>query len=626
MKDPYPNLIIRRISVCLVILIMGTVSGCDPASESALRRIPFSEKSPASPLPLKISGLSLEKTGDFIYCRKPHGAVTIPGEGLGNTNSGRNIRRLTVSPGLKGDHIMELMALMRFLPGKPEQDAIRIRQKRNKGVVQAFTFKPAGGGLKRHRFELNLKKNDEIEFLVRSYNISAGIIGRPIFFAPPPDSQRRHFVFIIVADTLRRDSLGIYDPERKCSPSVDAFAREAVVFDRAYSTSPWTLPAHVSMFTGLSAPSHGVNFGNKTLPPGTPVLFEAMQKKFVTHCFNANGYMSGLYGFCRGFDSYQESFHDHNSRTASRDLFAKARTAVLSEKFDHALLLLHTYQIHTPYMPEARLAKKFFTRHYPGFEGYRFDPIRFIENGRKLLRSADKKQIADIQRIYNSGVFTFDHYFGHFLDFLRERKLYDDATIILLSDHGEEFNDHGAWEHGHSLYNELIHIPLIVKFPENRYAGRRVDLPVSIMDILPTLLELYRIPNAKSPDLEGTSLVDAIENHKDALDRTLIAYLGNGALRTGIPEKFAIITPVLKYIHQKPYTPPDLKFFTFPPPVLKHEMYDLKSDPHETRDIRFRYRDREREFIRFIKGLKLQRGRKGNLKQLEENLKSLGYL
>jgi len=625
-KNPLNPLGKSRISLPLILAASFLFTACGGPSPSSPRRVAFNEEAEIQSIPPGIPDLKLEAAGDFIYCRKPRQAVSLRGAALGRTPSAQATLRLTVSPGLSGDYVMDFSTLARRAADRNDGNLVEVFQMRNGASVWSLPVKAGHGQLKRHRPVLHLQAGDTIEFKIRNRDIAAGVIGRPIFYPPIPDARQRRFVFILVADTLRADSLGVYDAQSQASPAVDAFARDAVVFDRAYSTSPWTLPAHVSLFTGLGAHVHGINYGSVTLAKDIPVLFETIQDKFLTHCFNADGYMSGLYGFCRGFDIYHESFSDHNSRTAARDLFARARNVVESERLDHSLLLLHTYQIHTPYIPEIRLAREYYAARAPGFDGLRFNPITYIENGRKLHRPETPEKTREFRRIYDAGVYTFDHHFGGFIQFLREQGVYDEATIVLLSDHGEEFADHGAWEHGHTLYNELIRIPLIVKFPKNRYSGRRIETPVGITDVLPTIMEIYGISGSASGKTPGISLIRSIENPRSVADRTLVAYLGSNALRSGVPEKIAIITPALKYIHHKPYTPKDLEFFTIRPPELKHEMFDQVTDLGETRNIRFRHRDLERKFLNLIKGFHLRKGSKGHLDQLQEHLKSLGYL
>lgn len=615
------------LSFLAVSILLMIASQCNHPVGMDLVRIAYSHGGSAKTFSHETAGFTLKKVDSYLYFKKPHKAFSIKGIFLERPQKATdNSDNIVIEPRLKGRYYMDLFYLLIEPEDKTGLSVLHILHRRREKTLKKIRL-PGTLKFERQQIPLVLSPEDRIELQVKSDAITVGVLGEPIFY-PENEQQKKNLVFIIVADTLRRDRLGIYDPDVRCSPAIDRFGRDAVIFHQAYSTSPWTLPAHMSLFTGLPAHVHGVNNGNEKIGFQIPILFESLQKKFINYCLNANGYMSGLYGFSRGFDFYEESFRDHLSRTAARDLFRGARKLVLTEKHSHALFLLHTYQIHTPYVPEIELAEDYYQNRLglDDFRRFNFNPIEFIRNGKELFKKVPDLENQAIEHIYEAGVYTFDYRFGEFIEFLKTRNLYDNATIILLSDHGEEFNDHGAWEHGHSLYNELIKIPLLVKFPGRKYAGRRVDIPVCITDVLPTIMEWYGIPEAEKDSIGGISLLEAIKGKERTRRRLIFSYLAGHSLRTGIPEKMALISDQLKYIHQKPMGAKARKFFTIPPPLLRNEMYDIFEDPAEKNNIRIHHRKKEKEFSRIIKELKLKRGQKGDFKELEKILKTLGYL
>ena len=253
-----------------------------------------------------------------------------------------------------------------------------------------------------------------------------------------------------------------------------------------------------------------------------------------------------------------------------------------------------------------------------------FSPLRFIKYRRDLFKNVSLKKRDKIERIYDAAVYTFDFRFGEFIEFLKKEGIYDQSMIIFTSDHGEEFKDHGAWEHGHSLYNELIKIPLIIKFPWDRYAGKTVSQPVSIVDILPTICDFYDIKIRKKSHLEAISLLGVIHGEKNS-KRIISAYVAPYSLANRIPEKIALISGKHKFIFNQKMTQEDLDFFITKPLSLSHEMFNIFNDPGERNNIISIDRKAVDHFFSYRKNLHYKKGKKGFLKELEEKLKTLGY-
>jgi arylsulfatase A-like enzyme len=290
---------------------------------------------------------------------------------------------------------------------------------------------------------------------------------------------------------------------------------------------------------------------------------------------------------------------------------------------------LHTYQIHSLFHPEKILAKKYF-KHTP----YKYDSFEImdvIQHGKdRYTKNPPAEEREEIIKVYDAGIYTFDYRFGRFIGFLKVKNLYTSSLIILLSDHGEEFMDHGGWEHGHTLYNELIKIPLIIKFPGNQWAGMEVDKVVSLVDILPTVLELNCIKYKNKRNLKikhhGISLLDIINQPGAAEKRKVISYIAPYAC-SRTPMKTAIISRKFKFVYNKKFKDDDLKYFLTPPPPFSNcELYDLLKDSLEKTNIKHKNRSQFHKMLRIILTLKYKKNKKAFPERLRDDLKQLGYI
>jgi arylsulfatase A-like enzyme len=562
---------------------------------------------------------SLELNPPDIYITKDEATTTLQGIAL-LPDKKKNIESIHVlRPQLAGKFTLQFFL---FLEGSKERKTgLRIDHLRGSSSRGTFNFQKANN-IERCRVPLDLKKNDHLNFIIRGNGCT--VISHPVFYKKAKKNREKNFVFLICADTLRYDHVGAYNPDKKkCTPNIDRLAKDCLIFSRAFSTSSWTLPAHMSLFTGLPCLVHNVNYGNQVLNENIPSLFEILSKKFICYSFNGDAFVSARYGFSRGFDYYREQNNEPYSKNAAKMMFQHAREFVENERHSHALFFLHTYQVHDPYTPEINLAKRF----YQGKRNFtEFNIVRFINDRKALAMPLSEPRRQKIINVYDAGVFTFDYRFGQFVDYLKMKGLYRDSTIILFSDHGDEFMDHGCWVHTHTLYNELIKIPLMVKLPQNRMAGLRVNTNVSIMDILPALLELFDLEYDKKA-IKGISLFEAIEGKKETDKRIFTAFLA--PLLMNIPGKFAIISGDYKLIYSEKLSRKNLAFFTHPPKFEMFEMYNIAKDPYEKENLFKKNREKAAQLLKILRRYDFKRvkgGTKGYLPALKKQLKTLGYL
>jgi len=312
-------------------------------------------------------------------------------------------------------------------------------------------------------------------------------------------------VLLISLDSLRADHLRAYGYRPDTAPAIDRLAREGVLFDNAIATSSWTLPTHVTMFTGRYQLSHGVVDETSVLPSSIPTLGQIFKAAgFSTAGFASGPYLAGHYGYERGMDTYRdlsERFADPRA----------ARSAVLSPEInDNALawldahagerffLFLHYFDIHYDYVPPA----PYDTMFDPDYTGT-IDGRNFIERS-DVNPKMDKRDLDHIRALYDGEIRFTDEHVGRVLDKLAALGLLEKTVVLLVSDHGDEFFEHGNKGHHRTVYDEVIHVPFVLRLPGKAHAGQRVEDQVSLVDVLPTLLESAAI--AVPPDAEGISV------------------------------------------------------------------------------------------------------------------------
>ncbi len=297
-------------------------------------------------------------------------------------------------------------------------------------------------------------------------------------------------------DTVRADHLSGYGYERPTSPALDAFAKENLKAAFALTAAPWTPASVASMFTGLYPSSH------RMMPPNDRDLarqglvrvsneLDTLAEKlktvgYTTAGVSPNPWISKQFGYTQGFDQFFfiEREPANKITESGREIIEAWEN---SKNKDPFFLYLHFLDPHDPYTPTGEYATKFTGN---------------------LQRSpfAYSKEMQESINLYDGEIAFLDTELGKFFEYLKAKKLYEDLVIVIVSDHGEQFMEHGDERHGYKLYNEEIHIPLLLRTGRVNDQGRVINETVSTTDILPTLLARVGI---KQPDiLPGVSLMD----------------------------------------------------------------------------------------------------------------------
>jgi len=340
---------------------------------------------------------------------------------------------------------------------------------------------------------------------------------------PAQEAPTQKRVFLISLDTLRKDAIGVYRggaSGESDTPALDAFARDAVRVEGARTPMPFTLPAHMSLLTGVAPRVHGVSRGDRQLSGELGTLPEWLRAAgFATHGVVVNYWMKGGFGFERGFDSYQLVQDGLVSSGRVNAALAGALAAagdgplfVFAQYFDvHSAsseLTMNTLPYYSP--PEYRrdLPADSDASQARGFcDAAMGCATGFLSGADAAGLEVAPEKLARVRELYQRSVRHLDAQLAEFLEQLKHRGLYRDSLIIVTADHGEEFREHGRFLHSQT-YDETLAVPLLVKLPADMAGARRGQRAVGLAmleDIAPTILDVFGLPPSQTA--QGVSLL-----------------------------------------------------------------------------------------------------------------------
>jgi choline-sulfatase len=315
-------------------------------------------------------------------------------------------------------------------------------------------------------------------------------------------------VVVLVIDTLRADKLRPINPQTRVkTPGIDQFASEGVVFELAQAPENWTKPSVASILTGLHPQTHQQKTSDAALPSSAELLSEHLKGEgFATGGFIANGYVSDRFGFDQGWDDYTNYIREEKS-TEAKDVFEEAGNWIEAHRDGRFFAYIQTIDPHVPYDPPGKYLQMYDPSEYTGQVRPRMTGD-LLEKAKRnppqvVFDASDKRQL---KALHDGEITKHDHFFGAFLERLSQLGLSDDTLLVVTSDHGEEFEDHGSWGHGHSVYQELLHVPLMFRLPSRLPAGAKVGNAVSTLDISATVTDLLGVPGMAHN--EGHTLVE----------------------------------------------------------------------------------------------------------------------
>lgn len=428
-------------------------------------------------------------------------------------------------------------------------------------------------------------------------------------------------VVLIVIDTLRADQTSIHRYERDTTPFMAAWAQsDGQVFEWARSTAPWTKPSVASMLTGLAPQEHQLTLHMQTLPQAAPNLAQSFRDAgFQTAAVQSNLLLAHEFGYDRGFDRYVDGA-DTTLATHDRST-GPAVNAAAFDWLDGAgegardpakpfFLYVHHYEPHHNYLRDG-------SQWVSGYGG----PLKGTESMDELYPLAAKMSSADVEFLrarYDAEIRYQDDLIRELVDGLRARGLLENTAIVITSDHGEEFKEHGDLSHQYKTYDELMHVPLVVVRPGDLRKGQRIANPVSLVDLGRTLLDLAGQYRQEFPGRSLVGLLDGIEESP----RSIVGHAST--LPPGTSE----------LVEREMYVEGQWKLVRNLRPGTK-EVYDLAADPREQRDLSAtRPEDLgrlERAFLAWRQST--ERRKLGELPdnvqdspELRERLQKLGYL
>ena len=367
----------------------------------------------------------------------------------------------------------------------------------------------------------------------------------------------------MVVDTLRADHLGAYGYARETTPAIDARIDRARVFERAFAASPWTLPSFVSLLTA-QWPARVVDLeirGLSGLDPAVPMLAERLRDAGLrTIAVTNNALLHPRLGFGRGFDEYDWKTAGNRRSRRAGEVVARALELIDAGGGRPFFALVHVFDPHMDYDPEASVRGRFTSAERSDL-GLPVTGMKEIRAGAIVRSEADRDFV---RAAYDEEVLAVDAALAQLFAGLEARGLMESALVVLTADHGEELFEHGGFEHGHAMWQELLHVPLVVW--GRGVAPGRDRLPVSHVDVLPTVLEAVGAP--VPPALAGRSLWPRI----------------GGAAEPDVRDG-----PI--YAEGLVYASEAKSIVRWPWKLVLHlddervELYDLASDPGERNDL-----------------------------------------
>jgi arylsulfatase A-like enzyme len=385
-------------------------------------------------------------------------------------------------------------------------------------------------------------------------------------------------VVLISIDTLRADRLSLYGHSRPTSPRIGALARQGVVFTQAFSQSPVTAPSHMSILTGHYQETHQTEQiyeaegllpdrrGPRRLDDGIPTIATLLRRYgYSTAAVTGGVNLHPRLGFDQGFDQYSVI---SDLIEARQDAVKKVMAMVRAQPERPFFLFFHTYEVHSPYVRRPFYRTRFASPDYRGdipktdrelqarSEG---DPYAAFWGAVKRNDPADR---AWIEAVYDESIRAVDDQLGLFFESLEQMGVFGNTLLVVLSDHGEEFGEHGKFNH-EQIYQELLHVPLIFRFPPAQRPDRpglRVDNVVRLIDVLPTVLDALSLPVPEA--LPGQSLLRLVQRGEVPEVKVLSSKRETG--------RQALRLRNWKLILSSTSAP---------------ELYNLRADPQEKRDL-----------------------------------------
>ncbi|MCK6485584.1 MAG: sulfatase [Phycisphaerae bacterium] len=448
-------------------------------------------------------------------------------------------------------------------------------------------------------------------------------------------------VVIYLIDTLRADRVGVYGCKDGLTPKLDALAAECVTFDQAYSAAPWTLPSIASLFTSTFLTEHGLVTTSSVQPEDLKTLGQILATRgYRSAVFTANAWSNWIADAKRGYPRcfVQKPVYDWNRwqewfrREAKPPFHAYVHTIEPHIPYSAPLEFINRFG---PITEEERKAANATIRNYTKNRLHLDDQREStLSHFSEELATREAEAMAPlpamsttIRLLYDANVAWADENLGRFVQYLKDQGRWDDCLFVLLSDHGEEFGEHGGWMHGQSLHEELLRVPLLIHFPRGEFAGTRMKEIASLVDVMPTILD-YMGCRAEQAECRGRNWLPVLRGETIASD-------SNAARVVAVRHN----TSRSDHLHRKTRGTLNIAVREGPWKAIWNvdldslELYHLQRDPREQANLASADEETAKRLLtvakRFMKNEKRRApGRVAEKldRKSEENLRELGYL
>jgi arylsulfatase A-like enzyme len=431
-------------------------------------------------------------------------------------------------------------------------------------------------------------------------------------------------IILLVIDCLRPDHLGYHGYPKETSPAIDRLAGNGMVYTNAYSNAPWTKPSVATLFTSLYPHVHGIIDSSQVLPNTALTIAELLRNDgYRTFFINGgNPYIEKRFNFNQGFDYYH---YLHHKTKSAADVTHSLLSQLATKKHEKFFAYVHYMDAHAPYnkneyndlFREKPDEQVFLNRKIP-----KGNVIRKMTANDELTDHHKR----DIIALYDGQIRYIDKNIQGIITFLREEHLLENTVVIVTSDHGEEFWEHNNFEHGHSLYNELIRVPLIIS--GGTIESSNITARVSLIDLLPTVLDIVGI-SGDSFTLQGVSLLKTVQQSDN---NRAVPVFATGTLYGN--EKYCLIRGNKKMIVTTDAGDNKRGLIGYQN-KNRRELYNVRYDAHEQENL---IAAQEEDMIAMEKDLESfvhmasvfqQEGEKPTIVidgDLQDRLNSLGYL
>jgi arylsulfatase A-like enzyme len=454
-----------------------------------------------------------------------------------------------------------------LLTTKAAKEAVRIPLGRFAGELVRLSLRAEGGS------RVELHKPEVV------------VIDNAAFPKAAAGAQPKN-VIIVLVDTLRADKLSAYTPgSRVQTPGMTTFLQTAAVMKNARTQENWTKPSIATLLSSLLPWQHNAVTGDAKVPASVELMPELLQDRgYYTGAFIANGYVSDKFGFKQGWNTYRNYIRE-GRRTIAQEVAADVVEWLDKRPKEKPFFLyVHTIDPHVPYKPPKSFLDLYDPAPYSG-------PVDFsrtnellekIKIGSMKLNARDKVRL---EALYDGEISYHDVHFAATLRALEERGLDKETVIVVTADHGEEFWDHGSVGHGHSVYDELLHIPMILRIPGITEGKQNLPDAVGLVDVMPTVLDA--IGQEKPADLVGASFLPELKGQGTTAPRTAVSGFMQSWRTVGVGS--------FKLLQRAPEN---------------MWLYDVKNDPGEQKDIS-KERPLALRYARSLLGITIAEGENG---------------